>query len=243
LEIKNNQCYFVSIIEKEKKEMKKFGCILLMSVMTFSVFAQKESDDVRTGNKLYKSSKFTEAEVAYRKGLLKNSKSFEANYNLGNALFKQKKYAEALEQYKTSVALQPKEKEKIAAAFHNTGNALLSDNKIEESITAYKNALKNVPTDNETRYNLAYAQSMLKKQQQKKDKNKDNKDKEKDKKQDQKPPEEKPKEQPNQDQQQPKLSKENAQQILDALMQDEKRTQDKAKKQQVRSTKKADKDW
>jgi Ca-activated chloride channel homolog len=41
----------------------------------------------------------------------------------------------------------------------------------------------------------------------------------------------------------PQISKENAQQILDALQQDEKNTQEKAKKQQVRGSKKAEKDW
>jgi tetratricopeptide (TPR) repeat protein len=219
-----------------------------MSVMTFTVWAQKESSDVRTGNKLYKSGKFTEAEIAYRKGLLKNNKSFEANYNLGNSLFRQKKYAEAMEQYKTSIALQPKEKVKLAAAFHNTGNALLSDKKFEESINAYKTALKNNPKDNGTRYNLAYAQSMLKKQQQDKNKNKDkdkNKDKNQDKQQQQNnKPKDKPKDQPQQPKpQQQQMSKENAQQILDALMQDEKNTQDKVKKQQVKGVRKAEKDW
>ena len=220
--------------------MKKIGYILMMSLLTISVWGQKESDDVRTGNRLYKSSKFTEAEIAYRKGLLKNPKSFEANYNLGNALFRQKKYKEALEQYKNAIALQPKEKEKIAAAFHNTGNSLLVDKKLEESIKAYEMALKNNPKDNDTRYNLAYAQSLLKKQNQ--DKKKDKKqDKDKDK-QDQKQPEEpKPKEQPQPQQKQ--MSKENAQQILDALLQDEKNAQEKARKQPVRGTKKADKDW
>ena len=217
--------------------MKKIRYILLFSFMTLTVFAQKESADIRAGNKLYKSEKYTEAEIAYRKGLLKNQKSFEANYNLGNALFKQKKYPEALEQYKNALGLQPHEKEKMAAGFHNTGNALLADKKIEESINAYKLALKNNPKDDETRYNLAYAQMMLKKQQQNKDKDKEDKDQNQDKKEDPKP-----KEQP-QPQKQQQMSKENAQQILDALQQDEKNAQEKAKKQQVRGAKKADKDW
>ena len=143
--------------------------------------------------------------------------------------------------------MQPKEKNKIAAALHNTGNSLLVDNKIEESIKAYKSSLKANPADNETRYNLAYAQAMLKKQQQNKDKNKDKKDQNKDKdkdKQDQKQPQQPKEQQQKQPQQQePKMSKENAQQILDALSQDEKNAQDKAKKQPVRGTKKAEKDW
>jgi tetratricopeptide (TPR) repeat protein len=138
-----------------------------MSLLTFTVAAQKESSDVRNGNKLYKSGKFTDAENAYRKGLAVNSKSFEATYNLGNALFKQKKYPEALEQYTTALALKPTEKMRIAAGFHNTGNALLADNKIEESINAYEMALKSNPTDNDTRYNLAFAQMKLKNNPQK----------------------------------------------------------------------------
>lgn len=218
--------------------MKKIGCILLMSVLAVSAVAQKESADVRAGNKLYKTEKYTDAEIAYRKGLQKNQKSFEAQYNLGNALFKQSKYADALEHYNNALALQPTEKSKIAAAFHNTGNALLADKKIEESINAYKMALKANPKDDETRYNLAYAQHLLKKQQQKKDKNED-KEEDKDEKQDQQPQPKQPQPQPQQSQ----MSKESAQQILDALMQDEKNTQEKAKQQPARGAKKAEKDW
>lgn len=209
----------------------------MLSALTLSVLAQKESADLRVGNKLYKAEKFTEAEVAYRKGLIKQPTSFEASYNLGNALFKQKKYPEALEQYKNALSLNPKEKAKIAAGFHNTGNAFLADNKIQESINAYKLALKNNPKDDETRYNLAYAQAMLKKQQ-----NQDDDDKDQDKDEQQQQPQKKEQPQPPQQQKQ-QMSKENAQQILDALQQDEKNAQEKAKRQEVRTSKKAEKDW
>ena len=224
-------------------KMKRISFVLLLVVICFNLAAQKESNDVRAGNKYYKAKKYTEAEVSYRKGLLKNPKSFEANYNLGNALYKQGKYTDALEQYKSSVALEPKDKMKLAAALHNTGNSLLTGKKIEESIAAYKNALKANPKDNDTRYNLAYAQAMLKKQQQDKNKNKDDKKKQdkKDQKKDQNKDNQKQKNQ--QQQQQPQMSKENAQQILDALMQDEKNTLEKAKKQAVKNKKSADKDW
>ncbi len=126
------------------------------------------------------------------------------------------------------------DKNKLAASFHNTGNALISEKKIEESIQAYKNALKANPADNETRYNLAYAQSLLKKQQQEKNQDKNNKE-------DQNKEQEKPEQQPQP--QQPKMSKENAQQILQALEQDEKNTLEKAKKQAVKNRKSAEKDW
>jgi len=213
--------------------------IQVIILLIFSAFAplvaQEESANVREGNKLYKSEKFVDAEVAYRKGLQKNPKSFEGTYNLGNALFKQGKYPEALEQYKNALSLQPTAKDKLAATFHNAGNALLSDKKIEESINAYKMALKANPKDDETRYNLAYAQMMLKKQQQNKDKNKD-KEQEKEQKKEQDKNQQ-------QQQQQPQMSKQNAQQILDALMQDEKNTMDKKKKQPVRARKSAERDW
>lgn len=212
----------------------KFSIIFLLTLVS-TLSAQEESANVREGNKLYKSEKFVDAEVAYRKGLQRNPKSFEAMYNLGNALFKQGKYAEALEQYKNSLALQPSQKEKIAAAFHNAGNALLSEKKIEESIGAYKMALKANPKDDETRYNLAYAQLLLKNQKKNQDKDKDkDKDKENEK--------EKDKNQQQQQQQQPQMSKQNAQQILDALMQDEKNTMNK-KKQPAKARQSAEKDW
>lgn len=216
--------------------MKKYNIIILFILISFQLFAQKESPDVRTGNKFYNSEKYTEAEVEYRKGLQKNPASFEANYNLGNSLFKQNKYKEALEQYKIAAALQPGDKVKVAASFHNTGNSLLAEKKIEESIEAYKMALKANPKDNDTRFNLAFAQALLKKQKNDKDKDKDkNKDKEKEKDKEQQQPKPQP--------QQPQMTKQNAQQILDALMQDEKDALDKAKQQQVRGKKSADKDW
>jgi len=220
----------------------KIQIIILFIICALApLAAQEESVNVRNGNKLYKSEKYVDAEVAYRKGLQKNPKSFEGTYNLGNALFKQGKYPEALEQYKNALAMQPKDKSKLAAAFHNAGNALLSDKKIQESIDAYKMALKANPKDDETRYNLAYAQMLLKKQQQDKDKDKDKeKDKDKDKDKEQK---KEPEQNQQQQQQQPQMSKQNAQQILDALQQDEKNTLDKKKKQPVRARKSAERDW
>ena len=96
----------------------------------------------------------------------KNNKSFEANFNLGNALYRQEKYSDALDYFDCAGALSGNDKQKKAAALHNIGNSLLSENKIQGSIEAYKNALRNTPKDNDIRYNMAYAQSLLKKQQQ-----------------------------------------------------------------------------
>ena len=215
--------------------------------IVLSTYAQEENTYVREGNRLYKSKKYTEAEIAYRKGLLKNPKSTEAAYNLGNALYKQEKYAEALEQYQRVAPTEKISKEKLAAVLHNTGNALLMEKKVAESIDAYKKSLKVNPNDDETRYNLAFAQYLLKQQQQNKD-NKQNQDKNKQQQDQQKQDNQEKKQEKKDNQQQEKpqpsdLSKEKAEQILQALMQDEENTMEKAKQQPVGSRKGTDKDW
>ncbi len=216
---------------------------MVISCMTFPVVAQEENAYIREGNRHYKSNKFTEAEIAYRKGLLKNSKSLEATYNLGNALFKQEKYAEALEQYQKIVPTDKIPKEKLAAALHNTGNALLMQQKVAESIEAYKNSLKLNPKDDETRYNLALAQYLLKNQENNKDQNKKEDEKEQPE-EDKKEKQNKPDESKPQEQNQPRdMSKDKAEQILQALMQDEDDTMEKAKKMPQSSRRSVEKDW
>lgn len=222
------------------------------------IFAQKaERKNVREGNKLYQSEKFTEAEIAYRKSLEVNPKSVEGTYNLGNALYKQGKYPEAAEQYQLSIG-QEKDPVKLAQAFHNIGNISLQNKEYEKSVTAYRQSLRLNPADDETRYNLALAQKLLSNQQNQnqdqdkenedKDKKDQNQDKDKDKeKQDQQKQEEdkkkdKTQEQPQQNEQ---MSKDNAQQMLDAFLQDEKDTQEKVKKAQAQQQqrRKSDKEW
>lgn len=224
----------------------------LLAFMPVSIMAQQESADIRSGNKYYKQEKYTEAEVEYRKGLDKNKDSFEGHFNLGDALYRQEKFDDAIEQFKIAGTQAENDKGKLAAVNHNIGNALLQQQKYAESIAAYKQALKNNPKDDETRYNLAYAQEMLRQQQQQQqNQNQDNKDDNKQDEQKQNQQQEQNKqeqEQQDQEQQQPQpqeqtMSKENAEQILEALLQDEKETQEKAKRATMKSSKKADKDW
>jgi tetratricopeptide (TPR) repeat protein len=213
--------------------LKNITLLMFLGILP-SLYAQEENMFIREGNRYFKSKKYTDAEVAYRKGLQKNPKSFEANYNLGNALYKQEKYAEALEKYNEAVPFAGNSREKLADAFHNAGNALLKQNKISESINAYKQSLKLNPKDDNTRYNLAYAQKLLKNQQQ----NKDNQNKNQDKNQPQQDPKQK-----EQQKQQEQIQKDKAQQILEALMQDEKETMEKSKKQPKASRSNTEKDW
>lgn len=230
----------------------KIQNILLTMVLlccTTAVFGQKsERDYMRSGNKLYNDSLFVKAEVDYRKALELNPKSTDAMYNLGNALLMQNKAKEAMEQFDAVTRIE-KDKGKLARAYHNMGVILQSSKQYPQCIEAYKQSLRNNPHDDETRYNLALAQKMLKDQQQQQ-----NQDKQQEQKQDQKQDDQKDqnkdqnedqKKQPQQNQQQNKneMSKENAEQLLNAVMQDEKNVQDKVKKQIQVSGKKLEKDW
>lgn len=231
-------------------------------VLTFLVlqgpilFAQKEKRDIHKGNQLYQQQKYTEAEAFYKKSVEKSKESVEGNFNLGDALYKQKKLDNAAQKF-TEIAGSATSKSVKAQAYHNLGNALLESKKLEESIEAYKKSLINNPKDDETRYNLAYAQEKLKQQQQQqnkdnknnkdKDKNKDNKDQKNDQDKNKDNQDKKDQDKKDEKDQQPqpdKLSKEDAERMLEALNNEEKNTQDKLKNKKAKGTKgKIVKDW
>ena len=209
------------------------------------VSAQKaERDYIRKGNRLFNDSVFVDAEVNYRKALEVNPKSTVSMYNLGNTLSQQQKMQEAMEQYVSASNIE-KDKMKLAQIYHNMGVLLQAGKDYAKAVDAYKMSLRNNPADDETRYNLALAQKMLKDQQQNKqnqDQNQDqNKDKQNDQKQDQKKDQQQP---PKSEKQKNQMSKENAEQLLNSVMQDEKDVQDKVKKQQqVMQGGRLEKDW
>ncbi|MCI5742624.1 MAG: tetratricopeptide repeat protein [Bacteroides sp.] len=207
-----------------------------------TMYGQKtERDYLRSGNRLYKDSTFVKAEIDYRKALELNPKSSDAMYNLGNALLMQQKGKEAMEQFEAASRVE-KDKEKLAQIYHNMGVILQSSKQLLQCIEAYKQALRNNPKDDETRYNLALAQKQLKDQQQqqqekkedeKQQQNKDQQEQEKKNQQNQQNPQ----------QNQNEMSKENAEQLLKAAMQDEKDVQDKVKKAIQVQGQKLEKDW
>ena len=141
------------------------------------------------------------------------------------------------------------DKGRLAASYHNIGNSLLESGEFAKSIDAYKQALRNNPNDNDTRYNLVYAQQMLKQQQNKnQNKNKNQqqeKQQQKEEQQQDKNKQEQQQQQQKQQQQQSAMSKERAEEILKALEQDERDTQDKVKEAQAQQAKRyrVDKDW
>lgn len=224
---------------------------ILVGYSTLSFSQKQVRKDIKEGNKEYKQEKFTDAEIDYRRALEANARSNEAAYNLGNALYKQEKFEESLEQFQTVINNET-DKDRLSMAWHNTGNIHMAGGDYAKSIEAYKKALRNKPQDNETRYNLALAQKLLEEQenedqQQDQQENQDQQqDKQEEQNQDQKDQEKKEEEQQQNQQQDPnEMSKENAEQILESLMQDEKNTQEKLKADQMKQHKqrKTDKNW
>jgi hypothetical protein len=235
--------------------MRKRISILTLVLMGTALVAQAQKTDrdyLRSGNRLYADSLFVKAEVEYRKALDVNPKSADAMYNLGNTLLMQQKAEDAMAQYQSAAKLET-DKTKLAEIYHNMGVILQSAKQYPQCIEAYKQSLRNNPKDDETRYNLALAQKLLKDQQQNQDQNQEQQDQKQDQKDDkqdqnkdqQQDQQDKKEQQPPQQQQQHKdeMSKENAQQLLNAVMQDEKNVQDKMKKQLEIRGKKLEKDW
>ena len=228
--------------------MKKLIITLLFLLPGYCLLAQEKSY-IHKGNELYQQQKYKEAEADYRKSVEKKDKNIPGNFNLGDALYKQKKFADASEQF-NKLAATANDKALTAAAYHNMGNSLLENKKLEESIDAYKKSLLNNPNDDQTRYNLAYAQEKLKQQNKKNqddkkqdNKNKDNKNQD-NKNQDNKNKDDKDKKGQQNQKQPEKVSKEDAERMLDALNNDEKQTQDKLKNKKFQGGKKnITKDW
>ncbi len=141
-------------------------------------------------NKELSQNDFVQAEANYRKAIAKSDENAVAPYNLGNAYYEKETYNEAFSRYKQAGEMATDKNEKHSA-YHNMGNVFMKSKEYQKAVEAYKQALRNNPTDEETRYNLALAKEMLKKQQdenKKNDKNQDKKDEEdkKDKNQDDK---------------------------------------------------------
>jgi tetratricopeptide (TPR) repeat protein len=150
-------------------------------------------------------------------------------------------------------------------AYHNIGNTLMQQKRCQEAVSAYKDALRNNPTDNETRYNLALAQECAKEQGNgdgdgdDEDKDKD-KDKDKDDKKegsDKEDEDGKPKEDngnqenkdPNKDKGRPKpqpgkISPQQVKNLLEAMNNEEKKVQEKMNASKTKGIKvKSEKDW
>ncbi|MDR1332091.1 MAG: hypothetical protein LBK07_08290 [Tannerella sp.] len=241
---------------------------LIISFMCVGmVCGQKaERQQVRIGNKLYKDEKYTEAEIAYRKSMDVNPRSIEGTYDLGNALYRQQKFPEAAEQYRRLVDQKerlldedrPRNARRMAQVYHNLGNIGMntalaarnagdvgaSNQEYIKSIEAYKESLRLHPHDDETRYNLALAQKLLQDQQNEDPQPQQDPQNNEEQQEQPQPQEDQPQKTREDQSQNEQMSEDNAQQILDAFLQDEKDTQEKMKQaQEQQQRRRTDKQW
>lgn len=222
--------------------------VILLSTLGIShdAFGEKEvRQHSRKGTKLYQKKEYSKAEIEYRRALELNPNDKISNYNLANTLYNTERKEETVKLYQ-SLLEQPQNKpDEKADISHNLGNAFMAGKKYAEAINAYKQSLRSRPNDEETRYNLALAQKLLEQQKQEqqqqkqKDQNKqedkkDNKDNKQQQEQQQEQQEEQNKKEDKTQQQdstaEEKMSRDNAQKILDAFLKDEKDTQKKVDK-------------
>lgn len=212
--------------------------------------------DVRKGNRDFKKEDYKAAEIDYRKALVKDSLSFAAGYNLGNTLYRMEDKDQAGKIY-GKLAEQAAASPYASDYYYNTGNVAADSKDWQAAVDAYKQALLRNPSDMDAKENYIYAKEMLKNQQNQDNKdNKDNQDNKDNRNQDQN---DQNQDQDNQNQdrqnqqdqdrsnggQQPKITPQAAQQMLQAIQAKEKETQDKVKKEkaQVLKSRQKEKNW
>ena len=212
----------------------------MMLLIALPSFAQTDKREVRRGNRKFDKHNYKEAELDYRRALVKDSTSFAAIYDLASALYKQKDYEGA-----GSVLARREEAPPMdldgAKYYFNAGDIALQKKDYATAMKVFKQTLLIDPGDLEAKENYIYAKKMLENQQQNQQQNQDqqnqNQNQQNQDQQDQQDQQQnqdqnqnqQDQQQQNQDQQQ-KISPQQAQQMLQAIQAKEKETQDKVEK-------------
>lgn len=243
-------------------------CLTVAMLSGAALYAQTDRREVRRGNRDFRKENFSEAEIDYRRALVKDSTSFAASYNLGNTLYRNGDMEQARKSYETL---------KDAAAvsqygadyYYNLGNAAAAMEDWQAAVDAYAQSLLRNPGDMDAKENYVYARGKLKNQQngggqndqdqnndQNQDKNdqdqdnqnNDSQDQDNDGNQDQ---DQNQNGQNNDDRrdsgqgEQPKITPQAAQQMLKAIQAKEKETQEKVNKEKaaIMKSRQKEKNW
>jgi tetratricopeptide (TPR) repeat protein len=251
--------------------------LLLLSVLVVTpMWGQVDKKDVRRGNRDFRKENYREAEIDYRKALVKDSLSFAANYNLAGTLYREGDYAQAMQSLDKLKDAAPAS-QYSADYYFNLGDAALQQQDYQKAVEAFMQSLIRRPDDLQAKENFIYAKKKLQDQQQnqnndqnndqqnqnqnqnqdqnqdQQDQNNDQQDQNNDQNQDQQNQEQNDdkQDQNRNDQQQPqqgeepKISPQAAQQMLQAIQAKEKETQDKVNKQKAEALKsrQKEKNW
>ncbi len=240
--------------------MRKLIYILALLSISVAMSAQTDRKEVRSGNRQFRRENYKEAEISYRKALVKDSLSFAANYNLANVLYRGEHYDEAGKILETVREAAPAS-EYGADYFFNAGDIALAKKDYAAAVDAFKQSLLLNPGDLQAKENYIYARKMLENRQQNGggQDNQQNQDDQQnqDNQQDRNDNQQNQDQQNNQDQQdsqdgrngqqpQPvKISPQQAQQMLKAMQAKEKETQDKVNREKAEALKsrQKEKNW
>ena len=148
-----------------------FAGILILSAQMLS--AQTDKSEVRKGNREYRKGEFKEAEIDYRRALVKDSLSFAANYNLACDLYRQEQYDEA-GNYMKKIADQAAASARESDYYYNLGDIALAKQDYKGAVDAFEKSLLLNPGDLDAKENYVYAKMMLQNQQNQQ--NQDNQD-------------------------------------------------------------------
>lgn len=240
--------------------------VALLVMFATDLCAQVDKKDVRRGNRDFRKENFREAEIDYRKALVKDSVSIAANYNLASALYRQGDMEQA-EKVMKRIEDVIGESASKSDYYYNLGDIALAKKDYRAAVDAFKKSLVVNPSDLDAKENYIYAKKKLEQQNQQnqQNQNKDNKDnKDQDQNKDQNQDNQQNKDNSNQDdnkdnnggndrqqnpgqnsENQPKITPQAAQQMLQAIQAKEKETQDKVKKEKAKAlkNKQKDKNW
>lgn len=241
--------------------MTKYIYILLsiMVLMGGTAAAQPDKRDVRRGNRDYRKENYKEAEIEYRKGIVKDSLSVASNYNLAADLYRQNNSQEAQKVLDRIKEVAPAS-EYAADYYYNLGDVAIANQDWQTAVTAFEQSLLLNPGDMDAKENYIYAKKKLQDQQnqqqnQNQDQNQDqnqqndqNQNNEQNNDQNQNDDQNKDQNDQNQDQnkdqnkndqqnqgQQPQITPQAAQQMLQAIQAKEKETQEKVNKEKAKA--------
>ena len=231
---------------------------MLLVLTGTTAFSQTDKKEVRKGNRSFRKGEYAEADISYRKALLKDSTSIAANYNLANNLYRQEQFDEAGKYLEKIKETAPATKYG-ADYFYNLGDVALQKKDYQSAVIAFGQSLLLRPDDMDAKENYIYAKLMMKNQggggqdqnqdqnqdqQQNQDQNQDqqNQDQNQNKDQQNQQQNQQPKPQPSGGQE---ISPQQAQQMLEAIQNMEKETQDKVKKEKAAALKsrQKEKNW
>lgn len=226
--------------------------LLLLTALSVSSYADNRQARklIRKGNALYRADKRQEAQVDYLKAYRADSTDARVQYNLATSMFPQdyklvqKERCDTMAMMFERAAQAETNPLRKAKAYHNEGVAYQGVKDFGKAIEAYKNALRCNPNDDESRYNLVLCQRQLKNQGGGNNNHQQDKQDQQDKQQQQQQQDKQEKQEKQQQQQEPPMSKENAEQLLNAAMQREKETQKRMKEaQQQPQRRRIEKNW